>query len=183
MPGLVLTWRVPCPPWQLLRLQFSYQNTVTVKKTAAKWLLTDILSWNSAVGTTGIVPPCFPNFLSKLSWTDTRKGKKKKNGRGKVSDKGRSWPQESQRAVAWNEDYRDGGQRESSGFLVFWEKGRMFSTDCCLKRSNVLPFFSTKLPLSMKVYSGPEAEKHRTTLSESVDHKQVFTAIPLLLFT
>lgn len=37
-----------------------------------KVLLTAILSWNSEVGTIGMAPPCFPNFLSKLSWTDTK---------------------------------------------------------------------------------------------------------------
>ena len=34
-------------------------------------VLTEILAWNSDVGTMGMEPPCFPNFLSKLSWTDT----------------------------------------------------------------------------------------------------------------
>lgn len=34
-------------------------------------LLTAILAWKSAVGTMGMGPPCFPNFLSKLSCTDT----------------------------------------------------------------------------------------------------------------
>lgn len=33
--------------------------------------LTAILAWKSAVGTMGMGPPCFPNFLSKLSCTDT----------------------------------------------------------------------------------------------------------------
>lgn len=43
-------------------------------------LLTAILAWKSAVGTMGMGPPCFPNFLSKLSCTDTggrKQGKKK----------------------------------------------------------------------------------------------------------
>lgn len=34
-------------------------------------ILTAIRAWNSEVGTTGMDPPCFPNFLSRLSWTDT----------------------------------------------------------------------------------------------------------------
>lgn len=34
-------------------------------------VLTATLAWKSAVGTTGMGPPCLPNFLSRLSCTDT----------------------------------------------------------------------------------------------------------------
>lgn len=43
-------------------------------------LLTATLAWKSAVGTIGMGPPCLPNFLSKLSCTDTgrkNRGEKK----------------------------------------------------------------------------------------------------------
>lgn len=47
---------------------FSHTHTQTTTK-----ILTATLAWKSEVGTTGIGPPCLPNFLSKLSWTDTKR--------------------------------------------------------------------------------------------------------------
>lgn len=40
--------------------------------------LTAILAWKSAVGTMGMGPPCFPNFRSKLSCTDTSRGRERR---------------------------------------------------------------------------------------------------------
>ena len=49
------------------------------KSTLSVRVLTEMRSWNSEVGTMGMAPPCFPNFLSRLSWTDTAEKTERQN--------------------------------------------------------------------------------------------------------
>lgn len=51
------------------------------KKSAV--ILTAIRAWNSEVGTTGMDPPCFPNFFSRLSWTDTEERRQSYSSRSR----------------------------------------------------------------------------------------------------
>lgn len=62
----------------MINTWFAFNNSLNVprcfqthKHTNIVLILTATRAWNSAVGTTGMGPPCFPNFLSRLSCTDT----------------------------------------------------------------------------------------------------------------
>lgn len=69
----VIVMLITTPQAHLTCLASSKEESRPCMENTVTSTLTDILSWNSAVGTMGIVPPCFPNFLSKLSWTDMSK--------------------------------------------------------------------------------------------------------------
>ena len=69
----------PCRTGQALHIPDLQMGAVVTATPPPPRLLTAILAWKSAVGTMGMGPPCFPNFRSKLSCTDTRETKRRKS--------------------------------------------------------------------------------------------------------